>query len=112
MALYSYKAINNHGKTSKGLQDAANVVDLELRLKRNGLDLISARVSENKATFGIRKIQHSDLITFFFNLDQFRLYTATLECHKELTEKISEVFGKMKEDQLRICLDNITKKDL
>jgi type IV pilus assembly protein PilC len=89
MARYSYKAINAAGNTSKGLQDAANMVGLELRLKRNGLDLISARVSEKKPTFGIRKIQRSDLITFFFNLDQlFRSGVPLLECLADLHDSM------------------------
>jgi hypothetical protein len=44
MAMYSYRAINSLGKASRGLQDAANLIDLELHLKRSGLDLISARL--------------------------------------------------------------------
>ena len=44
MALYSYRAINEQGKTIRGLQDAANVIDLEMRLRRSGLDLINAKV--------------------------------------------------------------------
>ena len=92
MARYSYKAIDADGKTSKGLQDAANVVDLELRLKRNGLDLISARVSEKKPTFGIRKIQRSNLITFFFNLDQlFRSGVPLLECLADLHDSMDDL---------------------
>ena len=71
MALYSYKAIDDQGKTSRGLQDAANVVDLEFRLKRIGLDLVNARVDEKKHLFGNRKIKRTDLVTFFFNLEQF-----------------------------------------
>ncbi len=70
MALYSYKAIESNGKTVKGLQDAANLIDLEMRLKRSGLDLINAKEQENVATFGGGKIKRIDLITFFFNLEQ------------------------------------------
>ena len=68
MALYSYKAIDSTGKTAKGLQDAANLIDLEQRLKRSGLDLISAKEQENKVSFGSGRIKRPDLITFFFNL--------------------------------------------
>ena len=70
MALYSYHAINNQGKSSKGLQDAANVIDLELRLKRGGLDLINAKVDTGKYRIGRNKIKRPELITFFFNLEQ------------------------------------------
>ena len=70
MALYSYKAINDKGKTSRGLQDAANIQDLEFRLKRIGLDLVNAKLDEKKFGFASKKIKRTDLITFFFNLDQ------------------------------------------
>ena len=70
MALYAYKAINDQGKISKGLQDAANVVDLEFRLKRIGLDLVNAKVDDKKHLFSSKNIKRADLITFFFNLEQ------------------------------------------
>lgn len=73
MALYSYRAINDRGKTSKGMQDAANVVDLELRLKRGGLDLIDAKEDSGKADSRRGKIKRAELITFFFNLEQLTL---------------------------------------
>jgi type IV pilus assembly protein PilC len=70
MALYSYKALDDLGKTHKGLQDAANQVDLELRLKRSGLDLIDAKLDTGRMIKGRRKIKRPELITFFFNLEQ------------------------------------------
>src|SRR5674476_1198415 len=70
MALYSYRAVDNLGKSHKGLQDAANQVDLELRLKRGGLDLIDAKLDSGGAGFGRNKIKRPELITFFFNLEQ------------------------------------------
>ena len=70
MSLYSYRAIDDQGKTHKGLQDAANQVDLELRLKRSGLDLIDAKADSGTTGLGRNKIKRPDLITFFFNLEQ------------------------------------------
>ncbi len=70
MTLYSYRALDEQGKTHKGLQDAANQVDLELRLKRSGLDLIDARMDTGKVGMGRGKIKRTELITFFFNLEQ------------------------------------------
>lgn len=70
MALYSYRAIDDQGKISKGMQDAANVIDLEMRLKRGGLDLIEAREDDGKAGLRRGKIKRPELITFFFNLEQ------------------------------------------
>ncbi|HEY9380887.1 MAG TPA: type II secretion system F family protein, partial [Burkholderiales bacterium] len=69
MALYSYKAIDAAGKAVLGQLDALNVVDLELRLKRMGLDLVvggPAKRSGNSSR-GVKRI---DLINFCFQLEQ------------------------------------------
>ena len=91
MALYSYKAIDSTGKTAKGLQDAANLIDLEMRLKRSGLDLIKAREQEDTVSFGGGKIKRRDLITFFFNLEQLvRAGVPLLECLSDLRDSMEE----------------------
>jgi type IV pilus assembly protein PilC len=91
MALYSYKAIDAGGKTVKGLQDAANLIDLELRLKRSGIDLINAKEEEGKISFGGSKIKRTDLITFFFNLEQLtRAGVPLLECLGDLRDSMEE----------------------
>ncbi len=91
MALYSYKAIASNGKTVKGLQDAANLIDLEMRLKHGGLDLINAKEQEDVATFGGGKIKRIDLITFFFNLEQLtRAGVPLLECLGDLRDTMED----------------------
>ncbi|MBI5438712.1 MAG: type II secretion system F family protein [Nitrosomonadales bacterium] len=70
MTLYSYLAIDGQGKRHKGLHDAGNLVDLELRLKRGGLDLIDAKLDSGKIRLWRNKIKRAELITFFFNLEQ------------------------------------------
>ncbi|MGC2049628.1 MAG: type II secretion system F family protein, partial [Gallionella sp.] len=70
MSLYSYRAIDIHGKSLKGLQDAANLIDLEQRLKRSGLDLIDAKMDRGNFSIKSKKVKRPDLITFFFNLEQ------------------------------------------
>ncbi len=69
MALYTYRAVSAAGKTSTGLMDAANPVDLELRLKRVGLDLIAGKPARGPMAMGGSVPRH-ELITFFFNLEQ------------------------------------------
>ena len=65
------------------------MVDLELRLKRHGQDLIMGKVNVNKPSFGVRKIKRSDLITFYFNLDQlFRSGVPLLECLADLHDSM------------------------
>ena len=91
MALYSYKAIDSTGKTAKGLQDAANLIDLEQRLKRAGIDLISAKEQQNKVSFGSGRIKRPDLITFFFNLEQLvSAGVPLLECLADLRDTMEE----------------------
>ena len=70
MALYAYKAINESGKTRAGLQDAANLVDLEMRLKRTGLDLITGKIAQKSLFATGMTVTRRELITFFFNMEQ------------------------------------------
>src|SRR3990167_3221454 len=91
MALFSYRAINDQGKTSKGMQDAANVVDLELRLKRGGLDLIDAKEGGGKTASRRGKIKRAELITFFFNLEQLtRAGVPLLESLADLRDTMND----------------------
>lgn len=101
MALYSYRAIDDQGKTHKGLQDAANQVDLEMRLKRSGLDLIDAKA--DRGTSGLRrnKIKRADLITFYFNLEQ--LSSAGVP----LLESLADLRDSMNEQHFREIIANL-----
>jgi type IV pilus assembly protein PilC len=91
MALYSYRAVDDLGKTHKGLQDAANQVDLELRLRRSGLDLIDAKLDRSKSGMGGRKIKRTELITFFFNLEQLtRAGVPLLESLADLRDTMND----------------------
>ena len=49
MPLYTYKAIDADGKSVVGRVDAGNVFDLEQRLLRMGLDLVSGAPSARRA---------------------------------------------------------------
>ena len=71
MALFIYKAIDGRGKSSMGQLEAINIVDLEMRLKRMGLDLI--RGAPTKPGGGLLRgggIKRADLINFCFQLEQ------------------------------------------
>ncbi len=69
MATYSYKAIDASGKAALGQIDALNIVDLELRLKRMGLDLVVGGPTKRAGGLG-RAIKRPDLIHFCFHLEQ------------------------------------------
>jgi type IV pilus assembly protein PilC len=71
MAMYSYQSMDQNGKTIRGVMDAANMPDLELRLKRMELDLIDCKpAGQQTFTFGRRKITRKDLINFCFHMEQ------------------------------------------
>ena len=53
-----------------GRLDAINAVDLEMRLKRMELDLVTATQLAPKTLFGGRKIPRPELINFCFHLEQ------------------------------------------
>ena len=70
MEAFRYKAINAQGRTSRGRTDAVNAADLEVRLSRLGLDLLSFTElkSAPHAVIG-NGIRTVDLITFSFHLE-------------------------------------------
>lgn len=71
MAAFQYKAIDKGGRTARGRLDAANEIDLELRLRKMGLDLITNRVLRGHApSLASGNITRQDLITFCFDLEQ------------------------------------------
>ena len=70
MALFSYRAIDEDGKMSSGNLDAVNGVDLELRLRRLGLDLITFGSVKRSVAKRTRSVTRQELITFCFHLSQ------------------------------------------
>ena len=91
MTLYAYKAVNDVGKTINGLQDAANLIDLEMQLKRNRLDLVSAKEDSSLLMFGAQKIKRAELLNFFLNMEQLtRAGVPLLECLADLRDSTEE----------------------
>ena len=71
MATYNYKAIDQTGRHAQGQIDALNEVDLELRLQRMGLDLITFRSSaKSNRVFAKNRVSNRDLVMFCFQLEQ------------------------------------------
>lgn len=72
MGTFHYKAVDAAGHPARGGLEATNEVDLELRLKRIGLDLVTCReVQQRKTLFGARaRITRADLINFCFDMEQ------------------------------------------
>lgn len=72
MPSYQYKAVDKIGRTARGGLDAVNEVDLELRLRRMGLDLITHKEVERHVSVLAAggKITRPDLINFCFDMEQ------------------------------------------
>ena len=70
MPLFTYKAIDPRGKSIVGRVEAVNLFDLEQRLSRMNLDLVSGAPSSSKSRFLGGGIARADLINFCFHLEQ------------------------------------------
>ncbi len=70
MSSFSYRAIDEAGQILSGSIDATNSVDLELRLRRMGLDLITFESIKKSTLMRSSKVSRKELITFCFHLDQ------------------------------------------
>lgn len=71
MPSFQYKAVDRDGQGTRGRLDATNEIDLELRLKKMGLDLITAKpLARNNPGIGSGSITRLDLITFCFDMEQ------------------------------------------
>ncbi len=105
MPNYDYKAVDRGGRPARGSLEAVNEVDLELRLRRMGLDLITYRQVERQ-TGGFRsgKITRQDLINFCFDMEQmYRSGIPIMEGLRDLRDssdnpRFREVLTAMTED--------------
>jgi type IV pilus assembly protein PilC len=71
MPLFTYKAVDAQGRNVIGRSEAINLFDLEQRLVRMGLDLVSgAPSSQRTRLIGGSRISRQDLINFCFHLEQ------------------------------------------
>jgi type IV pilus assembly protein PilC len=88
LATFDYRAIDQKGLNAKGQMDALNEADLEVRLERMGLDLITFKATEkSKSPLSKNRVSNRDLVMFCFQLEQ--LTTAgvpILEGLKDLQE--------------------------
>jgi len=68
MSAFTYKAMNTTGRIVRGQLEALNTVDLEMRLKRMGLDFVDgAQVRKKRSRF---RPERKELITFCIHLEQ------------------------------------------
>jgi len=71
MPLMQYKAMDERGKVALGRMEAVNEADLEVRLRRMGLDLINFTAAKVKSGGAVgRKIPRREIISFCMQLEQ------------------------------------------
>lgn len=73
MPSFQYKAIDKTGQPARGGLDAVNEVDLELRLRRMGLDLITCKQVDRQTSITLAAggaVTRQDLVNFCFDMEQ------------------------------------------
>jgi type IV pilus assembly protein PilC len=70
MAIFAYRAMDTTGRTVRGETEALNLIDLEMRLKRMDLDLITGKPARPHGGFGAPRIPLRERIHFCFHLEQ------------------------------------------
>jgi type IV pilus assembly protein PilC len=90
MALYAYRAMNLQGRIVTGSLDAMNPVDLEMRLKRLGFDLVTHGFANRPSLFRKRRINRPELINFCFHLEQLmRAGVPIIEALSDLRDSVT-----------------------
>ena len=94
MPSFNYKAIDKLGRPAMGQVDALNEVDLEIRLERMGLDLITFRAAKKSTSlFNRNKVSNQDLVMFCFQLEQLTSAgVQLLECLHDLRESNTNLY--------------------
>ncbi len=71
MTVFAYKAVGASGQTARGRMDARNEIDLEARLRRLHLDLVSARpLSEAAGRLHRVRVSRQERLALCFDLEQ------------------------------------------
>ncbi|OYY93395.1 MAG: hypothetical protein B7Y41_11530 [Hydrogenophilales bacterium 28-61-23] len=78
MPRFRYRAADVQGHRIQGELAALNDIDLDLRLRRMGLTLIRARVSNRRNLFSAWHASRRDLISFCFHMQQISRANAPL----------------------------------
>ena len=71
MGFFRYKGIDAMGRIKRGKTRASNGADLEIRLRKMGLELISYKTTRSPGIrLPLRRVKKRDLILFCFHLEQ------------------------------------------
>lgn len=87
--LYHYSAVDPHGRRVNGRMEAMNPVDLEMRLKHMGLDLVQGKPLTHRSLLGGTGVPRQELINFCFQLQQLtRAGVPLLEALADLRDSL------------------------
>ncbi len=90
MSAFAYRAMDPRGRIVRGRVDAANLVDLELRLRRLDLDLVHGGPVRPRVWQAQKGVSRRELIKFCFHLEQFlRAGVPIIESLTDLRDSIS-----------------------
>lgn len=94
MPSFNYNAVDKLGRPAIGQLDAVNEVDLEIRLSRMGLDLITFRTAaKSTSLFNRSRVSNQDLVMFCFQLEQLNSAgVPLLDCLNDLRESSSNLY--------------------
>ena len=101
MPAFNYTAVNEDGKTTRGVVVADNELDLEARLKQIGLDLIDAKEVVSKKSSRFSSIKIKDLIILCMHLEQ--LDRAGVPLH----DALADVRDSTESDKLRDVMTGV-----
>jgi type IV pilus assembly protein PilC len=78
MPRFRYRAADSRGHRVTGELNAANDIDLDLRLRRMGMMLVRARPARRRPLFSSQRVTRRDLISFCFHVQQIARANAPL----------------------------------
>ncbi|MFN8971453.1 MAG: type II secretion system F family protein, partial [Alphaproteobacteria bacterium] len=104
MPVFAYTAINERGRTIRGMMVAENEVDLEVRLKEIELDVIDSRLKKERKAGLTSRIKLKDMIILCLHLEQ--LTRAGVPIH----EALADVRDSTESPKLRDIMTDILEK--
>ncbi|WP_153111483.1 type II secretion system F family protein [Propionivibrio limicola] len=103
MTLFNYKAVDPDGSTVRGSIDALNLVDLERRLEKMGLDLVTASATRLGLLPMGRSVPRRELIHFCFHLEKL------LRAGVPILEGLSDLRDSLEHRRFRAIIASLTE---
>ena len=100
MATFEYRAINELGRITKGRIEAANLLDLESRIKQMGLELIEGNLSSSGSLLR-RSVKPRELIDFCFHMEQL------LKAGVPLIESVEDFANSLPQGRMREVIGTV-----